>query len=50
MALLNAALQSLGRTTVQAFSDALREAGVTAPFYLTQNDGTLMDAAFADLQ
>lgn len=46
VALLNAALQSLGRTTVQAFSDALREAGVTAPFYLTQNDGTV---ALADV-
>lgn len=46
VALLNAALQSLGRTTVQAFSDALREAGVAAPFYLTQNDGTV---ALADV-
>ncbi|EHS48866.1 Hydantoinase/oxoprolinase [Rhizobium sp. PDO1-076] len=50
VALLNAALQTLGRTTVQAFSDALREAGVTAPFYLTQNDGTvaLADVAAAN--
>jgi N-methylhydantoinase A/oxoprolinase/acetone carboxylase beta subunit len=50
VALLNAALQSLGRTTVQAFSDALREAGVAAPFYLTQNDGTvaLADVAAAN--
>ncbi|NTJ67909.1 hydantoinase/oxoprolinase family protein [Agrobacterium rhizogenes] len=50
VALLNAALQSLGRTTVQAFSDALREAGITAPFYLTQNDGTvaLADVAAAN--
>lgn len=46
VALLNAALQSLGKTTVQAFSDALREAGVAAPFYLTQNDGTV---ALADV-
>ncbi|SFU21627.1 hydantoinase/oxoprolinase family protein [Mesorhizobium sp. YR577] len=50
VALLNAALQSLGKTTVQAFSGALREAGVTAPFYLTQNDGTvaLADVAAAN--
>ncbi|MBB3609873.1 hydantoinase/oxoprolinase family protein [Rhizobium sp. BK602] len=50
VALLNAALQSLGTTTVQAFSDALREAGVAAPFYLTQNDGTvaLADVAAAN--
>lgn len=50
VALLNAALQSLGKTTVQAFSDALREASITAPFYLTQNDGTvaLADVAAAN--
>lgn len=47
VALLNAALQSLGKTTVQAFSDALREAEVTAPFYLTQNDGTVVLADVA---
>ncbi|WP_284774356.1 hydantoinase/oxoprolinase family protein [Agrobacterium sp. lyk4-40-TYG-31] len=46
VALLNAALQSLGNTTVQAFSDALREASIAAPFYLTQNDGTV---ALADI-
>ena len=46
VALLNAALQTLGKTTVQAFSDALLQAGVTAPFYLTQNDGTV---ALADV-
>lgn len=50
VALLNAALQSLGKTTVQAFSDALREASIAAPFYLTQNDGTvaLADVAAAN--
>ena len=47
VALLNAALPTLGRTTVQAFSDALSEAGVTAPFYLTQNDGTVALAEIA---
>ncbi|WP_105420509.1 MULTISPECIES: hydantoinase/oxoprolinase N-terminal domain-containing protein [Neorhizobium] len=46
VALLNAALQSLGKTTVQAFSDALREASISAPFFLTQNDGTV---ALADV-
>lgn len=50
VALLNAALQTLGKTTVEAFSDALRDAGVKAPFYLTQNDGTvaLADVAAAN--
>ena len=50
VALLNAALQTLGKRTVQAFSDALREASITAPFFLTQNDGTvaLADVAAAN--
>ena len=50
VALLNAALQSLGQTTVAAFKEALVQAGVTAPFYLTQNDGTvaLADVAAAN--
>lgn len=43
-AILNAALGDLGETTIAALTDALREAGVEAPFYLTQNDGTLMGA------
>ncbi|WP_337269542.1 hydantoinase/oxoprolinase family protein [Oryzifoliimicrobium ureilyticus] len=50
VALLNAALQSLGKTTVEAFAIALRQAGITAPFFLTQNDGTvaLADVAAAN--
>jgi N-methylhydantoinase A/oxoprolinase/acetone carboxylase beta subunit len=46
-AILNAALGELGVRTIAAFGAALREAGIGAPFYLTQNDGTLMDAARA---
>jgi N-methylhydantoinase A/oxoprolinase/acetone carboxylase beta subunit len=46
VAILNAALQSLGKTTVQAFADALSEIGIEAPFFLTQNDGTV---ALADI-
>ncbi|MBB4105484.1 hydantoinase/oxoprolinase N-terminal domain-containing protein [Allorhizobium borbori] len=45
--LLNAALQGLGRKTIDAFKDALRKAGVNAPFYLTQNDGTVVLADVA---
>jgi N-methylhydantoinase A/oxoprolinase/acetone carboxylase beta subunit len=45
--LLNAALQNLGNTTVSAFGKALKEAGITAPFYLTQNDGTVVLAEVA---
>lgn len=47
VAMLNAALQQCGRNTVDAFTRALRDTGIPAPFYLTQNDGTvvLADAA-----
>lgn len=41
---LNAALCGLGSVLARAFANALREAGVAAPFFLTQNDGTLMSA------
>lgn len=47
VAMLNAALQSLGRKTVDAFQAALRDVGVKAPFYLTQNDGTVVLADIA---
>jgi len=46
-AILNAALGDLAQLTVDAFAAALRAAGVSAPFFLTQNDGTLMSAATA---
>ncbi|TYC61903.1 hydantoinase/oxoprolinase family protein [Rhodobacterales bacterium] len=45
--LLNAALQSLGHKTIDAFKSALVQAGITAPFYLTQNDGTVVLADVA---
>jgi len=45
--LLNAALQALGSKTVAAFREALRQAGISAPFYLTQNDGTVVLADVA---
>ncbi|NNK65385.1 MAG: hydantoinase/oxoprolinase family protein [Rhodobacteraceae bacterium] len=47
VAMLNAALQSIGRKTVDAFGQALTEAGIDAPFYLTQNDGTVVMAEIA---
>jgi N-methylhydantoinase A/oxoprolinase/acetone carboxylase beta subunit len=46
--LLNAALVGLARTTTRAFSDALAASGITAPLYLTQNDGTVMLASVAE--
>src|SRR5439155_3379210 len=38
-ALLNAALGDLARRTVAGFTQAIAASGITAPLYLTQNDG-----------
>src|SRR5690349_1353340 len=46
-ALLNAALIDLARTTVAAFTAAIAASGITAPLYLTQNDGTVVQANMA---
>lgn len=46
-ALLNASLLPLASRVVQSFSDALVARHIKAPFYVSQNDGTLMSAAFA---
>ena len=48
VALLNAALLDLARRTTRAFTDALRGSGITAPLYLTQNDGTVTIASVAE--
>src|SRR5690554_17002 len=47
-AIMNACLQALSERTIRAFREALRQAGISAPFYLTQNDGTLMNADHAE--
>ncbi len=47
-AILNACLRNLARDTVAAFKRAIAELGISAPLYLTQNDGTLMSADFAE--
>src|SRR5207249_1090509 len=39
---LNACLRDLADRTVQAFEGAIDSAGINAPLYLSQNDGTLM--------
>ena len=46
-ALLNAALIDLARRTVAGFGAALAASGIEAPLYLTQNDGTVMEATAA---
>jgi N-methylhydantoinase A/oxoprolinase/acetone carboxylase beta subunit len=47
VALLNAALAPLAAHTVRAFELALAETGITAPLYITQNDGTVIRAELA---
>jgi N-methylhydantoinase A/oxoprolinase/acetone carboxylase beta subunit len=46
-AIMNACLGELARAIVTAFQEALAEMEIRAPFYLSQNDGTLMSAEFA---
>ncbi|WP_049568465.1 hydantoinase/oxoprolinase family protein [Nonomuraea sp. SBT364] len=45
--IVNAALRPLAERTVAAFAEALAVAGIRAPLFLSQNDGTLMDVAHA---
>jgi N-methylhydantoinase A/oxoprolinase/acetone carboxylase beta subunit len=46
-AIMNACLRELALKTVNGFKTALAEMKITAPFYISQNDGTLMNADFA---
>jgi len=41
-AIMNACLRELSNSTINAFKQALTNAGLSSSFYLTQNDGTLM--------
>jgi len=41
-AILNEALKPLSRTTVAALQEALAGLHLSCPFFLTQNDGTLI--------
>ena len=41
-AILNESLRPLSQQTVTAFREALNQLGLTCPFYLSQNDGTLL--------
>jgi N-methylhydantoinase A/oxoprolinase/acetone carboxylase beta subunit len=47
-AILNACLGNLARETVSAFRQAIADLGISAPLYITQNDGTLMSADYAE--
>ena len=46
-ALLNASLLPLADKVVQSFANALKLRKLDCPFYISQNDGTLMSAGFA---
>jgi N-methylhydantoinase A/oxoprolinase/acetone carboxylase beta subunit len=46
-AIMNACLRELAVKTVDGFKAALAEMNITAPFFISQNDGTLMNADFA---
>ena len=45
---LNASLRGLADRIVAGFQDAVRELGITAPLYISQNDGTLMGADYSN--
>lgn len=45
--LLNAALADLARDTISAFEKAISDSGIEAPLFITQNDGTVAEAAQA---
>jgi len=47
-AIMNACLCDLSKMVMDAFRTALDKCGVKCRFFLTQNDGTLMDAAYAE--
>ncbi|MEZ4862261.1 MAG: hydantoinase/oxoprolinase family protein [Caldilineaceae bacterium] len=46
-AIMNACLRELALRTVSGFKKALADMQISAPFYISQNDGTLMNADFA---
>ena len=47
-AAMNACLSDLAVRIVRSFRDALAELGITAPFFISQNDGTLMSADYVE--
>ena len=45
---MNAALVSLSAKVVGSFGEALKVLSIEAPFFISQNDGTLMSAAYVE--
>ena len=46
--IINACLADLSRQVVRSFRRSLESLNIGAPFYISQNDGTLMNADFAE--
>jgi len=46
--IMNASLAEMARDVVKSFHEALEALHITAPFYVSQNDGTLMNAEFVE--
>lgn len=46
-AALNACLGDVAHRTVEGIAHALKQLGISAPLFMSQNDGTLMDTDFA---
>ncbi len=44
--IMNASLAEMAKEVVKSFHQALKDLNITAPFYVSQNDGTLMNAEF----
>lgn len=47
-AIMNASLSDMAREVIRSFRDALSALNLSAPFYVSQNDGTLMSADYAE--
>lgn len=47
-AIMNASLADLSKAVITAFRDALRHLDIHCPFFVSQNDGTLMTSEFAE--
>ena len=46
--IMNASLRGLAQQVARSFREALAELDLTVPFYISQNDGTLMTANYAE--
>jgi N-methylhydantoinase A/oxoprolinase/acetone carboxylase beta subunit len=46
--IMNASLRGLAQQVARSFRDALAELDLAVPFYISQNDGTLMTADYAE--